>query len=1599
MAEAQQGAIRSFNLSGRAGLDQFATAFEETIRQVEDRWNSVFRAGTQIQSVGQGFVQFASNVKNAGMALTDNAGDFDFWIARTKAAMQSAGSNEAVTQIEELQSRTLDLGRELGSLDPEELATGWFTYQAALGETINTTEDLEETQNALRVMLQAGIISDSTPETVMRGVAGVLASYRLETEDSAYATSVLMNVTQRTQAEFIDLLEAYKMIGSQGPVMNGSIAETSALLAAMATQNIKGSQAGRSLNMVYSRLNDMTREGAEVLDEILVSSQGLQGSWEDIAFAGGPFIGLLGEIDEQGNVVKEGFIEKFVEPFMQLPKEIRDVELAQAIGKIFPENAARGFIPLVQSYADGLDAVRSGADGAQNELLTLYAEFQDGNEQARLFDAQWKTIFESLRQQIDRATYGFRQGFTRIGVLTAEVFIPVIGWVGGLVERLALFAENNPTVAKSVLAVVGTLAALAAVIGPLLIAVGLMLTGISGFSVAAASLAGLKGAFVGLLTTLGVTAPPLGILLGLLAAVALGAYLLTNNVSGLRDALGGLGGSLGTLLGGLGEFGIGLVEALEGALTGSEEKFQEGMRRAAEGGIAVLVLFPQRVGEVFAQFQQDFYVWGFNLMISLRDGIYAAGEYLLQAASDIAAGIAQYFESFSPPKVGPLRGIYVWGRNLIRTFIEGMSAADITAVSDIAGRIGDALQLTKDFGGGEEGLDVLGLSNEANELAAQMVGILQRGGRVSDTFFEGLRSGLGAWYEDIQNILFAYQDMYLAERALTAEQKKLDLLKKQREELEKQYGLREAAFSAELGNSNDFSLEANRDAMVDPTTEAGKAKIAQMRASLSTEDFQAWIAFQQQLWNAQKEADDRSLAVQEEAADAAVAALQQQLDLVRAQYEYYVKIYEYAKGLLSANKEEEKAGGGGGGGGAKKDVLGDPAALEEARRRVREIVGADGAIYDEAQLADNLGGDLPALGGADRQEETEQDRIDRLDAENRRRRAKYETDLINATSEEERDALKKQQDAWDAAYKEEKARLQERLGLTSDITEAADQQAELSSSERIQAARAEAEKVIREEMGGQLETAGDLKSEERELQDLRNIGDRKRLEFEKRLREAKGDEEATRRIKEEQQAWEEAYKAALQLQEERVEALRRVEQEKKEAAAEAAKASKGGGYGIPDRDDFPGYVPPTQRDPDTDDTDGLYGPPTAEQAGYRPPNEATKLLDDFNRALDFLGSTSVTSKEKVEELDRAVAEFFGWADTKGDFDWKKVLGLIELENAAIGLGGKLRGLWQSISEGIGGALLALDNFNVETWAMARTWAQGVWERLQSGWTEFVNNPAPTLWAAFWTALGLGWVASVVGPAPELWGTFWTAVQEGWTRLVATPAPELWATFWTALGLGWVANVVTPTPDLWTTFWTALGLGWVTNVITPTPELWSNFWPNLKKGWDEFVAKPGETLAKAFAPLVSAFDGLRTKIDGFVGWLKSLSFGGNKKEDGGRVGGSYKTGLASVPYDGFIAELHQAERVLTAEEAVRYNQLESAGLLGALPQIGAAVSAAVQGAQSLMGEVLARAANAGSSMYSNTTNSSRVTNLSIARVDANDPTAGRALLEKLAFHGQ
>ena len=124
---------------------------------------------------------------------------------------------------------------------------------------------------------------------------------------------------------------------------------------------------------------------------------------------------------------------------------------------------------------------------------------------------------------------------------------------------------------------------------------------------------------------------------------------------------------------------------------------------------------------------------------------------------------------------------------------------------------------------------------------------------------------------------------------------------------------------------------------------------------------------------------------------------------------------------------------------------------------------------------------------------------------------------------------------------------------------------------------------------------------------------------------------------------------------------------------------------------------------------------------------------------------------------------------------------------------------------------------------------------------------------------------------------------------------------------------------------------------------------LYRNWDTVKLKAGElwaTTKEKFAgikssvsdfaqPAIIWFDNLSTKWSNFKnsltsfkmpGWVSSIggAISGAASKISGLVNGSHATGLANVPFDGYRAELHKGESVLTADQS---NTLRGLGVLG------------------------------------------------------------------------
>jgi phage-related protein len=112
------------------------------------------------------------------------------------------------------------------------------------------------------------------------------------------------------------------------------------------------------------------------------------------------------------------------------------------------------------------------------------------------------------------------------------------------------------------------------------------------------------------------------------------------------------------------------------------------------------------------------------------------------------------------------------------------------------------------------------------------------------------------------------------------------------------------------------------------------------------------------------------------------------------------------------------------------------------------------------------------------------------------------------------------------------------------------------------------------------------------------------------------------------------------------------------------------------------------------------------------------------------------------------------------------------------------------------------------------------------------------------------------------------------------------------------------------------------LIQALPEILAKIPEIIVEIWNAFQANADVFLEIGRSIVVGIWEGIKALWGSLVENFGALfsGLGGNVSvgTSGARINGSHADGLAYVPFDGYVAQLHEGERVLTKKEAREYN---------------------------------------------------------------------------------
>lgn len=702
---------------------------EKRLLSVQTAFNGLFRAATQLSSVGQTLMIFGGAITGVGVAAMTAAQDFDYWSTRVQAANEVAnsftGSAEQIkVSLQDIKNAGEAVSINVGAFDPSQVEQALYEWTTATGIAINNTDQLNAAMGTVEHILQAAAVSGIDLSTSIKGVAQVLAEFGLGVEYADQATNVLLNTASISNAEFADMIEAFKMIGPGAHAMGMTLEETAAAMDIMSNAGQKGTAAGRELQQVLASLNDPSKKAQGALSDLLEATDPLGRSWQQILFPAGQFIGLMDQINTDGSTTA-GAVTLITNAVAGMTQAQGNMLLKQ----LESQNGYRGLAALVEgdlaqkakekdlteqltkAQADqnaGVEGAAQKVQDLQKQLDQLHTQMQgglikdlsDATKQQDLFNQQWQDVSQSIKIQFGEAMNGLKAAFDDLGTIASASILPILRYLSQLALALDAWAKQNPQTAQTIVQIISVIGAAVAALGALGFALGQLLqlfTVFQSFGATFGEMVSIIADAMGVFGGLGIVLA--GLLVGTVALAQQGGAAWQNFTTAVQQAVADVQAVLGILLGDL-------VKTVQSFASGDWQGAWNSIQDAVVTAIAYLALYvPQVVGDflssmwtglnnTFGGLPEQMLVWGENMVLSLAQGISSGASFLLQEVEDLAATIGMFFKSFSPPKHGPLKDISVWGTNLMKSLGSGMSDGEPhldKAASDMAQSAGEEL--------------------------------------------------------------------------------------------------------------------------------------------------------------------------------------------------------------------------------------------------------------------------------------------------------------------------------------------------------------------------------------------------------------------------------------------------------------------------------------------------------------------------------------------------------------------------------------------------------------------------------------------------------------------------------------------------------------------------------------------------------------------------------------------------------------------------------------------------------------------------------------------------------------------------------------------
>lgn len=440
---------------------------EQQLKGLEKEYKSFGSVATQqIKAVGEKMKTIGSNIADVGKTLTTrvtapivagfgvavkSAADFEAQMSKVAAI---SGATAEDLEVLSKKAREMGMSTKFSATESGEA----LEYMAMAGW--NTKEMMDGLEGVMYLAAASGEELGTTSDIV----TDALTAFGKSAADAGEFADVLAKASSVSNTNVSMMGETFKYVAPLAGALSYDYKDVAVAIGLMANSGIKASQAGTALRSMFTRLSKPTKQSAEAMEKLGISITKPNGQ---------------------------------TKPLSELLKDLRTK-----------------FAGLSEAEKTQYAAMLAGQNGMSGLLAIVNAtdqEFADLTENINNSSGAAKDMADTMNDNLAGQITILKSTLSEIGIQFGEILLPFVKGFVEWIQKLATGFANLSAPVKTVITLVGTIAAAA---GPLLLGIG------TAIKLGGTALTGLAKIAPALKAVMAVLSGPAGIVVAIGAAVA-----------------------------------------------------------------------------------------------------------------------------------------------------------------------------------------------------------------------------------------------------------------------------------------------------------------------------------------------------------------------------------------------------------------------------------------------------------------------------------------------------------------------------------------------------------------------------------------------------------------------------------------------------------------------------------------------------------------------------------------------------------------------------------------------------------------------------------------------------------------------------------------------------------------------------------------------------------------------------------------------------------------------------------------------------------------------------------------------------------------------